>query len=210
MLIQRIVTLLKEKELKKSDLCKHLGINNSTMANWQSRNTDPPSKYIIPICEFLDVSPYYLLTGSEREVAKDVVSETDQKALDTVQQLPEYKQHKDLSLTERIKEKAKSLGCSFASIERSVGIGNGAIRRWDTNSPSAANLKAVADFLNCSMEYLLTGEESTKNNISISSNDQEILELLHQLPKDVQQEYKAEMRGYVRAINKKVSKKSLA
>lgn len=65
MVIQRIVTLLKEKELKKSDLCKYLGINNSTMANWQSRNTDPPSKYIIPICEFLDVSPYYLLTGED-------------------------------------------------------------------------------------------------------------------------------------------------
>jgi transcriptional regulator with XRE-family HTH domain len=116
LVIQRIVTLLKEKELKKSDLCKYLGINNSTMANWQSRNTDPPSKYIIPICEFLDVSPYYLLTG----------------------------------------------------------------------------------------------EDSNKNNNFISPSDQEVLELLHQLPKDVQQEYKAEIRGYVKAVNKKISKKSLA
>lgn len=77
MVIQRIVTLLKEKELKKSDLCKYLGINNSTMANWQSRNTDPPSKYIIPICEFLDVSPYYLLTGEDSNKNNNFISPSE-------------------------------------------------------------------------------------------------------------------------------------
>ena len=118
-------------------------------------------------------------------------------------------------LTERIKEKAKPLGHTFASIERSVGIGNGAIRRWDTNSPSAANLKAVADFLNCSMEYLLTGEDNKNetSNITASASDQEWLNLIHQLPEDVQREYKAEIKGYVKALNKKSSetlRKSLA
>ncbi|MFQ9907834.1 MAG: hypothetical protein ACLRV2_12930 [Anaerostipes hadrus] len=66
------------------------------------------------------------------------------------------------------------------------------------------------EILDVSPYYLLTGEDSNKNNNFISPSDQEVLELLHQLPKDVQQEYKAEIRGYVKAVNKKISKKSLA
>ena len=103
-------------------------------------------------------------------------------------------------LTERIKEKATPLGYSFASIERSIGLGNGVIRRWDT----AINLKAVADLLNCSMEYLLTGEDNKNetSNITSSTSDQEWLDLIHQLPEDVQREYKAEIKGYIKALNK--------
>ena len=65
-----------------------MGINNSTMANWQSRNTDPPSKYIIPICEFLDVSPYYLLTGEDSNKNNNFISPSDQEVLELLHQLP--------------------------------------------------------------------------------------------------------------------------
>lgn len=47
------------------DLCEAIGISSSTMTNWKNRGTDPPAKHIIPICEFLNVSPYFLLTGKE-------------------------------------------------------------------------------------------------------------------------------------------------
>ena len=89
MIIQRIVALLSEKKLKKADLCKYLGVNTSTMANWQTRNTDPPSKYIIPICEFLEISPYYLLTGSEPDIITSTISTSDQELLDLIHQRPE-------------------------------------------------------------------------------------------------------------------------
>lgn len=62
---EKITEILEEKGLKQSDLCCHLNIRNSTFTNWKKRNTDPPSKFIIPICEFIGVSPEYLLTGSE-------------------------------------------------------------------------------------------------------------------------------------------------
>lgn len=65
-LINDILDILNDKNKKQSELCAYLDINTSTMTNWKNRNTDPPSKYIIPICEFLGVTPYYLLTGKEK------------------------------------------------------------------------------------------------------------------------------------------------
>ena len=62
-IIERLLIIIKEKGLKPADLCKAIDINTSTMTNWKQRNTDPPAKYIIPICEFLEITPYYLLTG---------------------------------------------------------------------------------------------------------------------------------------------------
>lgn len=65
-IINNLLLLLEEKRLKQSDLCDAIGISSSTMTNWKNRGTDPPSKHIIPICEFLNVSPYILLTGKEK------------------------------------------------------------------------------------------------------------------------------------------------
>lgn len=60
-----MLQILDNKNIKMSELCSYLGINTSTMANWKTRNTDPPAKYIIPICEYLNVSPEYILTGKD-------------------------------------------------------------------------------------------------------------------------------------------------
>lgn len=65
--INNVLSLLEKKKLKQADLCEAIGINSSTMTNWKNRGTDPPAKYIIPICEFLKVSPYLLLTGTEAQ-----------------------------------------------------------------------------------------------------------------------------------------------
>ena len=61
------------------------------MTNWKNRNTDPPSKYIIPICEFLNISPYYLLTGKEKS---QTLPEDELELLSYYKRLPEREQQR--------------------------------------------------------------------------------------------------------------------
>lgn len=79
-IIDNILSLLKQKGLKQADLCNFIGINTSTMTNWKNRKTDPPAKYIIPICEFLNVSPHKLLVGKEKSSPTDLTAD-EQKLL---------------------------------------------------------------------------------------------------------------------------------
>lgn len=87
MIIKRVLSLLDEKSLKMADLCRYLGINTSTMANWKNRETDPPAKYIIPICEFLNVSCEFLLTGQENG-SHNAVDSNDSDWLALIHKLP--------------------------------------------------------------------------------------------------------------------------
>ncbi|MCB6992396.1 helix-turn-helix domain containing protein [bacterium 210820-DFI.6.37] len=63
--IQRIVRLLKQQNRQDKELCDFINVSQSTFVNWKKRNTDPKSKYLPDIAEFLGVSEKYLLTGEE-------------------------------------------------------------------------------------------------------------------------------------------------
>lgn len=62
---QRIYALLREKHLTQKDLSRYTGISPAAISSWKSKGTNPSSDKIIKICEFLEVDPYYLLTGEE-------------------------------------------------------------------------------------------------------------------------------------------------
>ena len=67
---ERVFSLITSQQGKSAaGLCKALGLNASVTTNWKQRNTDPPAKYIIPICEYLEVSTHFLLTGTESQDA---------------------------------------------------------------------------------------------------------------------------------------------
>ena len=104
-------------------------------------------------------------------------------------------------LTERIKMLSEPLHMTFASIERDVGIGRGTIRKWDMNCPSADKLLKVADLLNTTMDYLMTGKKDMLSKPSISDYDLEWLSLIHRLPKEAQIEFRGEIKGYLKCLN---------
>lgn len=78
--------LLEKKGLKQADLCEAIGISSSTMTNWKNRGTDPPAKYIIPICEFLNITPYLLLANKESSPTIELKAD-EQELIDIYQNL---------------------------------------------------------------------------------------------------------------------------
>lgn len=71
-------------------------------------------------------------------------------------------------IVDRINELAKKMGVSISTIEKTLGLSNGIIGKWRKQSPSCDKLKLVADYLNVSIDYLMTGKEYS--NISKITN----------------------------------------
>lgn len=111
-----------------------------------------------------------------------------------------------MTLVSRIKELAKENNLNLKLLEESAGFGNGTIRRWDNSPPAADKLLKVANMLNTSCEFLLTGKEQTPEYTEF---DMEILSLFHQLPRDAQLEFKGELKGYLKHLDQEASNKKL-
>lgn len=90
---ERLFEELEVRGLSAYGLSKALGIRATVASNWKQRDTDPPAKYIIPICEYLGCSIEYLLTGKEPEKAPALeISENGREMLALYERLPEREQ----------------------------------------------------------------------------------------------------------------------
>lgn len=63
---ERIVIILKNKNLTQKGLADYIGIKQSTISDWKGKGTSPSSEYIIKISEYLNESPYFILTGKNQ------------------------------------------------------------------------------------------------------------------------------------------------
>ena len=61
----RIFQLLKQKNMSQKVFSQKTGISQSTISEWKSKRTNPTSEKIMIICEVLDVTPQWLLSGIE-------------------------------------------------------------------------------------------------------------------------------------------------
>jgi len=72
-------------------------------------------------------------------------------------------------------------------------------------TPSTEMLIPISEFLGVSVEYLITGKESERKEIILSDEDSEWLTIIHKLPRSAQTEFKAEMKGYLKAYYEKIN-----
>jgi len=86
---ERMFAILIEKGKKSTDLAAKLNVGTGQISTWKKRNTDPPAKYIPQICEFLEISYDFLLTGNEKqEKTTHFISSEDAEWLSLIHQLP--------------------------------------------------------------------------------------------------------------------------
>ncbi len=108
-----------------------------------------------------------------------------------------------MTLLDRIKDLTKKNNTNLKALEANAGLGNGTIRRWDTSPPSVDKLQKMADLLNTTMDYLMTGRSGTVQNLF--SEDREWLNLIHRLPEKKQIEFKAKIEGYLECYEESVA-----
>lgn len=126
---ERMFATMDEKGLTASGLCKVLGIGTNQTTNWRQRNTDPPAKYIIPICEYIGCSAAYLLTGLEIEKAPvPGMSENGREMLELFELLPDRDQ---VLLIGRLQEMAAPL------------LGSGQGKKMPSTEGGSSHEKAV-------------------------------------------------------------------
>lgn len=63
---ERLFTTMKQRKITQEKLANELGTKQSTIMNWKSRGTIPSMEYLPKICEVLDISWEYLVTGQEK------------------------------------------------------------------------------------------------------------------------------------------------
>lgn len=78
-------------------------------------------------------------------------------------------------MVDRICELAHKKGLSIAALEKAVGLSNGIIGKWRRQSPSCDKLKLIADYLNTTIDYLLTGIGN-----ELEQNESEMLEIFRE------------------------------
>ncbi|APS42211.1 Phage transcriptional regulator, Cro/CI family [Weissella jogaejeotgali] len=69
-----------------------------------------------------------------------------------------------MTLFERIKKAAKERGISLTALSVKSGLGEKTIYKWKEKEPSANRIKAVADVLGVSVDYLLGNTDDMHAN----------------------------------------------
>ena len=78
-----------------------------------------------------------------------------------------------MQIVERIKTRCKEKGTTMGTLEKELGFGNGTIRRWDERMPSADKALIIANRLEVTVEWLLTGKETAE----LSPEEQKLVDL---------------------------------
>ena len=69
-----------------------------------------------------------------------------------------------MTLFERTKETASNRGLSIQQVAKQAGLGINSIYRWKERNPTTSNIKAVADVLGVSVDYLLGNTDEMHGN----------------------------------------------
>ncbi len=76
-----------------------------------------------------------------------------------------------MGLYENVKEAARLKGYSINRLEKELGFARSYISKFKTITPSADKLQKIADFLEVSAEYLMTGKDEKPSEPQLTPRD---------------------------------------
>lgn len=62
----RLFSTMKQKKITQEQLAKALNTNQPTIAHWKAGTTKIPIEYLKQICDLLDISTDFLISGEEK------------------------------------------------------------------------------------------------------------------------------------------------
>ena len=69
---ERILKVLKDRNMTQAEFAKQVGIATSTISEWKKRKTNPTADKIMDICHVLQITPEQLLTGKGIEDEENI------------------------------------------------------------------------------------------------------------------------------------------
>lgn len=92
----------------------------------------------------------------------------------------------DTSIGERIRNRRKELNLTQTQIQQATGISSGNMSGIESNKslPSASALIELSKVLNCSIDWMLTGNSLTSEDTIISNIEEFLLAGFRELPDD--------------------------
>lgn len=100
------------------------------------------------------------------------------------------------NIAERIKTVAKSKGIPVKKMLEDIGLGYNTMANMRTSMPKADNLAKIADYLGCSVDYLM-GREDESPAAESESRTAELLRLFNSVPA----ENRKEAMNYLRYLS---------
>lgn len=84
-----------------------------------------------------------------------------------------------------------------------IGVATSTVNNWLKlgRSIPAEYIIPISEFLEVDCEFLLSGKHQAKPQSTISNDDLKWLELIHQLPIEIQYEFRGEIKGYLKRLN---------
>ena len=71
---ERILKVLKDRDMTQVEFAKQVGIATSTISEWKKKKTNPAADKIMNICNVLQITPEQLLTGKGIEDEEEIVA----------------------------------------------------------------------------------------------------------------------------------------
>ncbi len=71
---ERILRVLKERNMTQIEFAKQVGIATSTISEWKKRKTNPSVDKLMDICNVLQITPEQLLTGKGIEDEDEIAT----------------------------------------------------------------------------------------------------------------------------------------